>query len=908
MPHEGEPRLPLELQDLTLHYLSDDRSTLIRSSLVCKDWRKMCTVMLFSNLDLSSGPGEKPGDRFKRFSRFTGADPSPPFLASVQHIRIDGPGIVKPKHIHSLNAERMGSLTSICVVGGHVSDTLKDSDYFSAVAKQFPSLKHLDLVTAFCEERTSLLELLSSLPNLRSLALGNMRWAPLSAFQQSVVGPDTGPLPPLEALRVTLKGIEHVDKYLLVWLGEQLGAHSSLRSLDYSVLAASPPADFSRNFLKSISSSVERLTLDFENGFLADDVLKNSSCVYARLTTLDLDFPIFEVKYGTKALDVMYPRRGRGAARSLPAQIHTLGALANALQHVDAPVLQDLTLRLYAEPDFDRDGRIFCSLGTLQSIDFSELDRRLSLCPFPKLRVATLVCGGVFAPAPFLEFFLFPGDHLGPRPYYIRAPVPMVGGRFEDVASAFLQSAFPLTMAQEHFQLRAIKGLSPLDGNAHPLPHIPEASPTMALEAPIEIVEIILLHLKDDIPALTRCSLVDRAWLSICRQLLFEGVDMTGQRMTSRHARFHKFMDLFEKSTPNAPCTFSQYVQRLQIDPTFTPYQISGLATLDLPNLQDIRIKAASVCVPAYLLAAVSTTFSEKIYRLDVTSLVFPTTSSLLEFLCGFPNLRELTLGDTSYLKAAWHQPSASLRLSPHIRSLRLVQRLGTMKSELIDWVIDQIRAQEIKIKSYSFMPGGWFGPPLSSLLAAVAGTVEEMRVEFNHSDDIEDLASPNLRYPNLRNLSLICTLPKPFYKIDWEGINFKFGRLFPSLQAPELTSLSLAFKFSTKTGSGICPMHALLDARLDGLDDALSEGENESLSALHNVKFLVEYCGRHPRGYLCLPGIEGLAEREHLGLEDAEDRFEPFDGLASQFLQEVLSSRTVGANNVALVVSRVYR
>lgn len=189
-------------------------------------------------------------------------------------------------------------------------------------------------------------------------------------------------------------------------------------------------------------------------------IFRNPTCVYSHLTTLTLGFPLNEVKYGSKALDTIHPKRGRGEAQRFPVQLPSLTDLSEALQHVQAPVLQDLILRLYAEPDIEKDGRAFCSLGTLRSIDLSKLDQRLStpLCPFPNLRNVTLVCGAVFAPAPFREFFLFEGNP-GATPYYARAPVPWTAGRFEDVASAFLLAAFPLVMARDGMQLRVVKGV-----------------------------------------------------------------------------------------------------------------------------------------------------------------------------------------------------------------------------------------------------------------------------------------------------------------------------------------------------------------------------------------------------------------------------------------------------------------
>lgn len=270
------PRLPLELQDLALQHLSHDRPALLRCSLVCKDWRNICAAMLFADLDLSSRPDEKPGARFKQFCDLTNALTYPPFLANVQHIKMDRDA--KPKYIRALKVDRLGSFVSLCVAGTPSINAASDGDYYGAISKQFPGLKRLDLVTAFFDKRPTLLEFISSFPNLRSLALGNMKWFVFFGYQHRPVPFDAQPLPPIEHLRVSLKNMEHIDKYLLAWMGEQLQARGSLRDLEYSVLVASPPPNFNREFLQRVSSSLERMSLDFEMGLLADGMYVSHKC------------------------------------------------------------------------------------------------------------------------------------------------------------------------------------------------------------------------------------------------------------------------------------------------------------------------------------------------------------------------------------------------------------------------------------------------------------------------------------------------------------------------------------------------------------------------------------------------------------------------------------------------------
>ena len=163
-----------------------------------------------------------------------------------------------------------------------------------------------------------------------------------------------------------------------------------------------------------------------------------------------------------KALDIMYPKRlGTGATPRPPFELQSVVGLSVALRRISAPLLQDLTLRLYA--DIEYDGKVFCSMGTLQSIDFSGLDFELSSpSRLPTLRNVTLICGSVFPPAPFQEFFLFPGSpetaSYGSRPYYSRAPKPSASGQFEGDAVNFSRSAFPLATARQGVQFHIVKG------------------------------------------------------------------------------------------------------------------------------------------------------------------------------------------------------------------------------------------------------------------------------------------------------------------------------------------------------------------------------------------------------------------------------------------------------------------
>jgi hypothetical protein len=168
--------------------------------------------------------------------------------------------------------------------------------------------------------------------------------------------------------------------------------------------------------------------------------------------------------YASKALDTIYPKpRGTGETPRPPFELQSVTGLSIALQRITAPLLEDLTLRLYANPDIERNGKAFCSMGTLQSIDLSGLDHVLSSpSQLPHLRNVAVICGSVSAPAPFQEFILFLGGpetaSHGSRPYYSRAPKQSVGVRFEDSAAAFLRSAFPLGTARRGVELHVVKG------------------------------------------------------------------------------------------------------------------------------------------------------------------------------------------------------------------------------------------------------------------------------------------------------------------------------------------------------------------------------------------------------------------------------------------------------------------
>lgn len=272
----------------------------------------------------------------------------------------------------------------------------------------------------------------------------------------------------------------------------------------------------------------------------------------------------------------------------------------------------------------------------------------------------------------------------------------------------------------------------PLASILRPPPLFPP--PTMS-EAPLEIIEIILSHLRNDFPALTRCSLVRRDWVAICRQWLFRDVDVTGYRLTSRYARYQKFIDL---TRGRVPPTFTRCVRRLQLDATLTPYHIAGFASISLPNLHSIRIKPCSTCLPPYLLSAVSTVFSERIDDLDITGLVFPSPTALVQFLCAFPRLKQLSLGDNAFASTPTYGNQLvvppNLHLSSNLASLRISQELGIADSSVLSWVIGQLKKHG-SLKKLEYRANGWFTVFPEELLMGVTETVEELDLYFVSTD-----------------------------------------------------------------------------------------------------------------------------------------------------------------------------
>jgi hypothetical protein len=223
--------------------------------------------------------------------------------------------------------------------------------------------------------------------------------------------------------------------------------------------------------------------------------------------------------------------------------------------------------------------------------------------------------------------------------------------------------------------------------------------------------------------------------VAICRQWLFKNVDVTGYRLTSRYARYQKFIDLTRgKVQP----TFIRCVRRLQLDATLTPYHIAGFASINLPNLHSIRIKPSSTCLPPYLLSAVSTVFSERIDDLDITGLVFPTPTALIQFLCAFPGLKQLSLGDNAFASTLTHGNQLAiphnLRLSSNLTSLRISQELGIADPTILGWVIGQLKKHG-SLKKLEYRANGWFTIFPEDLLMGVAETVEELHLYFVSTD-----------------------------------------------------------------------------------------------------------------------------------------------------------------------------
>ncbi|KAF5338738.1 hypothetical protein D9611_013354 [Ephemerocybe angulata] len=406
------------------------------------------------------------------------------------------------------------------------------------------------------------------------------------------------------------------------------------------------------------------------------------------------------------------------------------------------------------------------------------------------------------------------------------------------------------------------------------------------VETPLEVVEIILSILYRDTTTLSRCSLVSRDWLPFCRRWLFEEVDLTIHGFRSvggRHSRLFKFMEV---TSNTSPCTFTNFVQRLRIDSSFTPYHIAGLDTIDLPKLHSICITNSQAAgIPSYLLSAISTVFAERVDDLDIAHVKFLTNKAMIKFICSFENLERLALGSNFFVDFPLDgAPQANihpdLRLAPNLRSLHISSGLMFLDDGTHGWLLEQFKSGCKNLRKFEIECNDQaLGiAEFPEFLAAISDRVEGVTLRTRSRKGPEEIQalfsrSQDLEFPNLRLLCLNCrvsevkapsisglnalpiSLGREGMDItlnieDAKKVDATLGRLIGSLKAPCLKKIVLTLFHHSSYGT--CTAHTLEYISFPLFDKALAEKGPGSLPMLRTVEFIADGCTGRLEGGRC--------------------------------------------------------
>ncbi|RXW20465.1 hypothetical protein EST38_g5388 [Candolleomyces aberdarensis] len=382
------------------------------------------------------------------------------------------------------------------------------------------------------------------------------------------------------------------------------------------------------------------------------------------------------------------------------------------------------------------------------------------------------------------------------------------------------------------------------------------------------------------------------------------------------------------------------------------PDRIQALMECVSPYLEELELDIR----PFSLLNAVSTVFSERIDDLDITGLVFPSPTALVQFLCAFPRLKQLSLGDNAFASTPTYGNQLvvppNLHLSSNLASLRISQELGIADSSVLSWVLGQLKKHG-SLKKLEYRANGWFTVFPEDLLMGVAETVEELDLYFVSTDttSLQLLCSPDLTFSNLQTLRLMCTLSQVELVSDWQGLqpehlmdyehavdpsphssssspslplcrdghdNDDFiidtgmdgvlGKLISSLSAPELTKIALTFlpKVTGKWNEEVCTMHILRSILFGEFDKALVERNSaNALPMLKCVEFLAEGCTGGKGGDSQCFAFGGRDGKPRVFRQLHQKPGQTFDSLAGEFLESAFSS-SLAKGDVNLQVSEI--
>lgn len=177
-------------------------------------------------------------------------------------------------------------------------------------------------------------------------------------------------------------------------------------------------------------------------------------------------------------------------------------------------------------------------------------------------------------------------------------------------------------------------------------------SPTC--ELPLEIVEAILSHLKDDKATLFLCAVVSRQFLMASRLHLFRSVTLTLQRGAGVLRQFTVWLD----TVPYVACfirslTIGDPAQTFEADATDISFAELAALLGKLPVLQTVRL--CNTAWPRKLDRKLNTTptpLSSSVKRLDCRLSFRPGRSDsvyLYDIICSLPSLTELEINGGSF-------------------------------------------------------------------------------------------------------------------------------------------------------------------------------------------------------------------------------------------------------------------
>ncbi len=175
---------------------------------------------------------------------------------------------------------------------------------------------------------------------------------------------------------------------------------------------------------------------------------------------------------------------------------------------------------------------------------------------------------------------------------------------------------------------------------------------------PPELTDRIIDYLHDDKRALSKCGRVARSWVVRSRIYLWQKITLDGSYKSSAEQAL--FLD-FIRASPRVPVVWIQHLELALLESPLADDIISQLPSL--PSLDTLVLTSCSfrLIVPD----GPPVTLSATVRKLVVSHLTFPNTSTWHSFVCAFPNLQTLVLGESTQIlrRAPGFQPPTRLTL-----------------------------------------------------------------------------------------------------------------------------------------------------------------------------------------------------------------------------------------------------